>query len=283
MNSDDFDSLMRSFEWFHSLAVPPDNWIVVRVDGRSFSGFTERAGFEKPFDPMLSGIMVEVASCLATELNAVYAFTESDEISLLLPADFGLFSREVEKIVSVTAAIAASRFTAYFSSVCPDKPLGPFVSFDSRIWFAGKPERVVDYFRWRAADALRCGLNTWAYWTLRKAGYRQGQATSALKSASKEFKNELLFKHGINFNDVPSWQKRGVGLYWEEYDKEAENPITKQKVVVRRRRLKVDRDLPEGDEYGKLIEGLLLANKKGDCDGAKATGSAGNREALGRF
>jgi len=25
-------------------------------------------------------------------------------------------------------------------------------------------------------------------------------------------KNELLFQHGVNFNDLPLWQKRGIGL-----------------------------------------------------------------------
>jgi tRNA(His) 5'-end guanylyltransferase len=33
--------------------------------------------------------------------------------------------------------------------------------------------------------------------------------------------SELLFQHGINFNDLPNWQKRGIGLYWETYDKPA--------------------------------------------------------------
>jgi tRNA(His) 5'-end guanylyltransferase len=23
---------------------------------------------------------------------------------------------------------------------------------------------------------------------------------------------------GVNFNDLPNWQKRGSGLYWEDYD-----------------------------------------------------------------
>jgi tRNA(His) 5'-end guanylyltransferase len=25
-------------------------------------------------------------------------------------------------------------------------------------------------------------------------------------------KNELLFQYGINFNDLPAWQKRGAGI-----------------------------------------------------------------------
>jgi tRNA(His) 5'-end guanylyltransferase len=38
------------------------------------------------------------------------------------------------------------------------------------------------------------------------------------------YKNELLFQNGINFNDVPTWQKRGTGVYWETFQKEGFNP-----------------------------------------------------------
>ena len=61
-------------------------------------------------------------------------------------------------------------------------------------------------------------------------------------------KNELLFQRGINFNDLPSWQKRGVGFYWGIYDRD----------VAIRRKLKVDMELPIGDAYGKFIESFLL-------------------------
>ncbi len=56
---------------------------------------------------------------------------------------------------------------------------------------------VVDYFSWRQADAARCALNGWCYWTLRKAGQSRQQATAALERASTADKNELLFGHGI--------------------------------------------------------------------------------------
>lgn len=70
-------------------------------------------------------------------------------------------------------------------------------------------------------------------------------------------KNELLFQHGVNFDDVPNWQKRGVGLYWGTYDKAAVNPLTGQQVVANRRRIRVDYELPMRDEYGAFVLSLL--------------------------
>lgn len=91
----------------------------------------------------------------------------------------------------------------------------------------------------------------------RKQGQTVGQATSAMKGLSAGDKNELLFQNGVNFNDLPLWQKRGCGLYWEEYEREAENPITGEKVTARRRRVRRELELPMKDEYSAFIYQLL--------------------------
>jgi tRNA(His) guanylyltransferase len=67
-------------------------------------------------------------------------------------------------------------------------------------------------------------------------------------------KNELLFERGINFNDLPTWQKRGVGLYWEDYQKEGYNPVTEETVLTMRSRIRRDLELPMKDEYDRFIE-----------------------------
>ena len=70
-------------------------------------------------------------------------------------------------------------------------------------------------------------------------------------------KNELLFENGINFNDIPNWQKRGVGLYWEVYQKPCINPQNDSEVIANRRRIKVDYDLPMKEEYSNFISNFL--------------------------
>ena len=72
-------------------------------------------------------------------------------------------------------------------------------------------------------------------------------------------KNELLFQNGINFNDLPNWQKRGIGLYWETYEKPGLNPLTSETVVTERRRIQVDFDLPMKENYDEFIRKLLRA------------------------
>jgi tRNA(His) guanylyltransferase len=247
VESDAFEAKMRALEYFHSLRMLPGTWPVLRVDGKGFSKLTE-AKFAKPFDPRFSDCMVAAAEALLTALGGVYAYTESDEISLLLPREWELYDREVEKAVSIAAGIASAHFT--LSS-------GIAAAFDARVWLGATDELVVDYFRWRQADAARCALNGWAYWTLRKAGQSVPEATAELLRKSVGEKNELLFQHGVNFNEVPAWQRRGVGLYWEEYEKAGFDPVRQQEVKTLRRRIRVDRELPMKEEYARFIAGRL--------------------------
>lgn len=243
MKGDDFEARQRAREVYHSLTVLPGAWTVIRVDGRSFSRFTE-ARFDKPFDPRFSELMVTTAQALATELGARYAYTESDEISLLFTPAFDLFGRSVEKLVSVSAGIATAAFT---------HAAGEPAHFDSRLWVGVDVGDVVDYFSWRQADAGRCALNGWCYWTLRKAGQSRRQATRALERTTVADKNELLYTHGINFNDVPAWQRRGVGLWWRTLTRAGHNPMTGDDVTSTRREVVVERDLPMGDAYRDLV------------------------------
>ena len=78
-------------------------------------------------------------------------------------------------------------------------------------------------------------------------------ATKRLEGMPVAEENELLFQHGVNFNDIPNWQKRGIGLYSEVYDKPSVNPLTGEQVLARRRRVKVNYELPMKDQYGDFI------------------------------
>lgn len=249
MESNSFEKQMRELEYFHSLRLFPGAWVVIRVDGRSFSKFTE-SRFDKPFDLKFHNLMVQTTQALLTELQGIYAYTESDEISVLFPPHWDLFDRSLEKVVSISASIASTTFTHASQTS---------VYFDSRVWLGITKSQVVDYFRWRQADATRCALNGWCYWTLRSSGKSVREATSTLERKSIAFKNELLFQHGINFNNLPAWQRRGVGLYWEEYEKVGYNPIQNQEVVAKRKRVKLDEELPMKDAYGQFIHNILDA------------------------
>ena len=113
------------------------------------------------------------------------------------------------------------------------------------------------YIRWRQEDAHRNSLNAHCYWMLRKEGVSELAATQKLEGKSISFKNELLFSRGINYDKLPAWQKRGIGLWKETFVKEGYDPIRKAAVPAVRNRLTVCEELPLGEEYAKLIRGFL--------------------------
>ena len=257
MNKHEFEAHMRQFESFGKTPVAP-GYIVLRVDGKGFSKFTENH-FKKPFDKVMSKIMINVATVLTTEFSAVYGYTQSDEISLLLPRDFNRYDREPAKLISLSAAMASSAFTLEMLRARKLRDDTPLIAFDSRVWTSDSKQDVVDYFRWRASDAERNGLNTWIYWTLRNSGHPRTVASRLIEGASVEFKIKELQRYGVNWNKLPVWQRRGVGLLFETYMKEGFNPKTGLTVTVPRRRIKVDHELPSGDAYSDYVRNLVDA------------------------
>jgi tRNA(His) guanylyltransferase len=116
---------------------------------------------------------------------------------------------------------------------------------------------VGDSFRWRNEDAHRNALNAHCYWCLRKKGASVGDATAQLEGLSIADKNELLFQNGINFNDLPLWQRRGVGLAWETYQRPGSNPKTGESTSAKRRRVRRLLELPMKDAYSDFLRELL--------------------------
>ncbi len=250
MRFDDLDKQMRVFETAADLCVLPGLFMVARLDGRSFTRLTrDICQFETPFDERFRDLMVATAEALMTcGFQVLYAYTESDEISLLFDPKEQLFGRKLRKYNSTLAGEASAQFSVR---------LGRPATFDCRISQLPTSDLVVDYFRWRNEDASRNALNSWCYWTLRKDGQNEQQATKRLLGLSISQKNELLFQYGINFNDLPKWQKRGVGMSWEEYEKPALNPMTNQEITARRRRIRTDYDLPMKDGYDQFVRSLI--------------------------
>ena len=99
MKFDDLDKKLRIYETAHDFCVPPNIYMVARIDGRSFTKLTkETHNFERPFDERFKEMMVETTLHLMhCGFKVIYGFTESDEISLLFDIDNNLFSRKLRK------------------------------------------------------------------------------------------------------------------------------------------------------------------------------------------
>ncbi|MDR0502527.1 MAG: hypothetical protein LBH16_04320 [Treponema sp.] len=258
MKFDDLDVQMRVYETADDYCVLPGIYIAARIDGRNFTRLTKETGkFEVPFDIKFRDLMVETTRHLMNcGFKVIYGYTQSDEISLLFDLDIDLFGRKTRKYNSILAGEASAKFSLLFNEIS-NSACGVF---DCRVCQLPNKKTVTDYFRWRSEDAHRNALNAHCYWMLRKNEMDKKEASKFIENKSIAEKNELLFSYGINFNDIPNWQKRGTGLYWVKEERTGFNPKDNAEVKAERKALKTDYDLPMRDEYSDFIDKLLEGN-----------------------
>lgn len=251
MKFDELDKKMRVYETINDRSVLPNIYIVARIDGRGFTKLTKEIHpFEAPFDIRFRDYMVETVKHLMNcGFNIIYGFTQSDEISLLFHLNDNSFNRKSRKLNSILADEASAKFSTL---------LGDVGAFDCRLSELPAKSLVVDYFRWRSEDAHRNSLNAHCYWLLRKQVVSASKADKQINGISIASKNELLYSNGINYNDLPSWQKRGIGFYWKTIQKEGLNPITQQTVITDRNTLHIEYELPLKKDYDDMIMQILV-------------------------
>lgn len=285
---DELGKRMKVYETVPKTRLMRRSPVVVRIDGRSFHTFTK--GFKRPFDDVLITSMQETMKYLCGNIQGcVLGYTQSDEISLIL-VDYkklnssAFFDYEVQKVCSTTASMATMAFNKYFSinmdnwgydnmpgwidggtneKINPQlkKLCDSYIAanekgamFDSRCFNIPK-EEVTNYIYWRQLDASRNSIQM------------VGQANFSHKELQNKSCNDiqdmLMTQKGINWNDFPTYQKRGSCCIKEVYylDKER-NEINKEQIdAVKRTRWIIDKNIPifKNDDRN-YIENLIKIN-----------------------
>lgn len=246
--------------------------VIIRIDGKAFHTFTN--GFKRPFDEILIKTMQKTTKYLCENIQGcVLGYTESDEITLVL-VDYkkltsaAWFDYEVQKISSIVASMATMAFNKHFvkeayqyifdneerySEVYYCNALSEAIKngamFDARCFNIPK-EEVTNCIYWRQLDASRNSIQM------------VGQANFSHKELQNKSCNEiqdmLMIRKDINWNDLPTYQKRGSCVIKEKYFDSSINGTTNSYVNPWRTRWIIDRDIPifkgEGREYiDKLI------------------------------
>ena len=174
-----------------------------RLDGRAFHSFVR--GLERPFDKRLSDLMLDTATFLVRETNAVVGYTQSDEISLAwAPEGYDsqiFFVGRVQKMTSTLTGLCAMYFNRRLSAFLPTEYADRLPVFDARVWNVPTLEEAANTFLWRELDATKNSISMAA-----RAYYEHSEIHD--KSGSEM--QELLWKKGVNWNDYPAFFKRGT-------------------------------------------------------------------------
>jgi tRNA(His) 5'-end guanylyltransferase len=187
---------MKRYEATTRTLLPRRTYTLLRVDGRAFHTYLR--GCAKPFDETFMADMNAVAEALCAEITgSVFAYTQSDEISILI-TDFASehtepwFGGVIAKQLSISAALA----TAILNERRPGRAL-----FDARVFTIADPVEVANYFLWRQRDCVRNSISMAA-----QAHFSHRR----LHGVNGGGMQELLFTEaGVNWNDYPDGCKRG--------------------------------------------------------------------------
>ena len=197
--------------------------VAIRIDGKAFHTFTR--GFQKPFDEILVKSMQDTMKYLCENIQGcVLGYTQSDEITLILVDYQNLnscawFDYEVQKMCSIAASMATMAFNKFFTKNVNyfemtheyDDTINEYCTtlvnaaekgamFDARCFNIPK-EEVCNLIYWRQLDATRNSIQM------------VGQANFSHKELQNKSCNMiqemLLAEKGINWNDYPTYLKRG--------------------------------------------------------------------------
>ena len=236
-------------EIFSQLQIPPDTPFFTRLDGRLFKTISEKVGAKKPFDEEFAKCLVASARAIyQSNLNPALVYAASDEINVLFLYT-APFRRRIEKTNSVLAGVASSAFSLNVAKLFKKNLIAVF---DSRI-IVSSQEKITEYLTWRQRDAWRNHNNAYAYWLFRRIGHKPSEAAKMLKGLKTKELHEVLFRHGLNLAQTPAWQRRGILIYREPYQKQVENHM------VTRWRIRENWNLPlfSSKEGQSLIQQIL--------------------------
>ncbi len=248
---DSLGDRMKEYERDFRTRLPKRQTQILRADGKAFHTYTR--GCEKPFDFKLIDAMDQCAIALCKEIQgAQLAFVQSDEISVLIQYhkkfdSQAWFDRQVQKMVSVAAAIASSEMTVQSANVFGEIRRA---AFDARVFILPEAE-VANYFLWRQNDWTRNSVQM-----LARSLYSQKK----MMNKNNTELQEMIWQKGQNWNDLPTYLKRGRCILKEVYLPKVADSF--DSVGAYRTRWVIDSEIPIFSQDREYIEKLLALEEE---------------------
>jgi len=238
MIKDSLGDRCKKYEAPWNTVLPPRLPIIIRLDGRSWHSYLK--GCKKPFDEKVIEALNKTAIAVCEEIQgAQIAYCQSDEISILIHGykrheSQSWFDNKLEKIISVSAAIASSTMTLESYNV-----FGKFkpATFDSRVMVVPESD-VCNVLLWRQNDWTRNSVQM-----LGRSLYSQKECHGKNNSQLQD----MIHAKGQNWNDLPTHLKRGRCIVKKAYEVDG----------VTRYKWEVDNDIPIFSKDRNYIEQYL--------------------------
>lgn len=268
----------KFFQERRNYLIDTDKYILVHVDGRSFSKMVKNK-FRKPFDDSFIEMMNQTAVYLCENVQGCQlAYVQSDEISLLIkknnPEGDVFFGGRLCKMQSIIASLASAKFNQLMMiynitgedgtcdvsmdnteivdeivNVIHDSPL---YQFDCKVWDVDSANDAMAWFLFRNIDCIRNSKQQTAQTYLRH---------KELVGLDTNKQIELLLnKTNVDWNTFDCGKKYGRLVYKKEFD--VETTINGETIQYKRNRFEASDgfDLTNPDNRNKLREICPILN-----------------------
>ena len=152
-------------------SISGEKWISLRLDGNKFSKLMHRLRkgqtISDGFSRIIASTMVECTKQVMTDFGAVCGFTQSDEITVLIPPttvnrkgerEPHMFGGRRQKLCSLAASTATAVFMRRLYTIVDD-PEQYLARFDGRVGAYDTRDQAVEILLWRAYDARINGIS----------------------------------------------------------------------------------------------------------------------------
>lgn len=179
--------------------------VYARLDGRCFSSLTKNLA--RPYDSNFHRAMVETTKYLVEKTSACIGYTQSDEISLVWYSNSVdsqiFFAGRKFKMISILASMTTARFIINITKLAVPINFisGPQPEFDCRVLQLPSLLEASNMILWREMDATK---NAISMACLHYYSHKEMYGKNSFDMI------EMLGKKDINFNDYPSFFKRGT-------------------------------------------------------------------------
>jgi len=204
MDNTDFAKRMKMYEKKQTEQRLDKNLpVIVRLDGRGFSNFTRN--FKRPYDEDFRHVMTRTAEHVMKECDGCLAYTQSDEISIIVPKPDLFFDAKIQKLVSVLSATATSKFVIEAMKVWPEHVSKSVPHFDARVFNVPDYNEAVNSILWRQHDCVRNSVSMVGHHFLNK---------KQMHKRSREDVIEMLEDQcAVVWDEFPDDFKYGVYVY----------------------------------------------------------------------
>ena len=250
---------MKNYEKQYEQSISTDENIVIRIDGHKFSKYTK--GFKRPFDEILSKAMEQTTKDLVQEFQAVVGYTQSDEITLVIPSPKPkkehynklpsqdlkhAYNGRIQKMASLASGFATMAFNKNleelsldfyqrkilcFSAKKEDYEYNDMMEtkifkawFDARVYSVPNDIEAFNSVLWRYHDCIKNSKSMVA------------QTYCSHKSLNKKSGEEqirfCLETTGEDYNNIEERYKSGIFIKKEKYMKDTEHGMIERGRII---------------------------------------------------